>query len=263
MRGLQHDGGRGGAHRRPAICRWSKRRPWLLGGTGPVGQRVARLLAGAGRRFRVGLARVTARPSSLPQSDGADERIRISTHTTGTGSRVRSALKGVQLVISAGAVGGDNVARRSPPDCSTLQVAIDLNAVSPPGIEGTTRPIKAKPLDGALALRALGVGGLKMKIHKAAIARLFESNDQILDAEEVFSDRAAGWRANRSKCRAGKAPAYRSPSPSFLAGLHRRRLDLRVSCACASGRGAGPLARRESLELLRGPCPRPFFRSRR
>ena len=25
-----------------------------------------------------------------------------------------------------------------------------------------------------------------MKIHKAAIARLFESNDQILDAEEIF-----------------------------------------------------------------------------
>jgi hypothetical protein len=31
------------------------------------------------------------------------------------------------------------------------------------------------------------VGGLKMKIHKAAIARLFERNDLVLDAEEVFA----------------------------------------------------------------------------
>ena len=34
---------------------------------------------------------------------------------------------------------------------------------------------------------AIGVGQTKMKIHKAAIARLFESNDQVMDAEEVYS----------------------------------------------------------------------------
>ena len=32
---------------------------------------------------------------------------------------------------------------------------------------------------------ALGVGGLKMKIHKACIARLFERNDLVLDAETI------------------------------------------------------------------------------
>ena len=32
---------------------------------------------------------------------------------------------------------------------------------------------------------ALGVGGLKMKIHKACIARLFEKNDLVLDAETI------------------------------------------------------------------------------
>ena len=32
---------------------------------------------------------------------------------------------------------------------------------------------------------ALGVGGLKMKIHKACIARLFDRNDQVLDAETI------------------------------------------------------------------------------
>ena len=32
---------------------------------------------------------------------------------------------------------------------------------------------------------ALGVGNLKMKIHKACIARLFERNDLVLDAETI------------------------------------------------------------------------------
>jgi len=40
--------------------------------------------------------------------------------------------------------------------------------------------------DGIVSFGALGVGGLKMKIHRAAIARLFESNDQVLDAESIF-----------------------------------------------------------------------------
>jgi len=34
---------------------------------------------------------------------------------------------------------------------------------------------------------AVGVGDTKMKIHKAAVARLFERNDQVLDAEEVYA----------------------------------------------------------------------------
>ena len=33
---------------------------------------------------------------------------------------------------------------------------------------------------------ALGVGGVKMKIHKAAVRRLFTANDQVLDAETIF-----------------------------------------------------------------------------
>ena len=41
--------------------------------------------------------------------------------------------------------------------------------------------------DGVLCYGAIGVGGTKMKLHKAAIARLFERNDQVLDAEEVYA----------------------------------------------------------------------------
>jgi hypothetical protein len=39
--------------------------------------------------------------------------------------------------------------------------------------------------DGVMTFGALGVGKLKMKIHKAAIARLFERNDLVFDAETI------------------------------------------------------------------------------
>jgi hypothetical protein len=66
-------------------------------------------------------------------------------------------------------------------------VAIDLNAVPPLGIEGVELTDKAVVRDGVHCYGAIGVGGTKMKIHKAAIAKLFERNDQVLDAEEVYA----------------------------------------------------------------------------
>ena len=72
------------------------------------------------------------------------------------------------------------------PERSPLRMVIDLNAVPPVGIEGVEPSDDGVDRDGAISYGAIGVGGVKMKIHKAALARLFESNDQLLDAEEVF-----------------------------------------------------------------------------
>src|SRR5262249_17241282 len=66
-------------------------------------------------------------------------------------------------------------------------VAIDLNAVPPLGIEGVEASDKAAERDRLVCYGAIGVGGTKMKVHKAAVARLFESNDQGLDAEEGYA----------------------------------------------------------------------------
>ena len=66
-------------------------------------------------------------------------------------------------------------------------VPIDLNAVPPTGIAGIKPHEKAADQDGQICYGAIGVGGLKMKLHKAAIRRLFESNDVVLDAEQVFA----------------------------------------------------------------------------
>ncbi len=65
-------------------------------------------------------------------------------------------------------------------------VAIDLNAVPPAGLAGIEVTDKAVDRNGVACYGAIGVGGTKMKIHKAAIGRLFASNDQILDAEQLY-----------------------------------------------------------------------------
>jgi Fe2+ or Zn2+ uptake regulation protein len=32
-----------------------------------------------------------------------------------------------------------------------------------------------------------GSGGLKLKLHRACVAQLFQSSDQVLDAEEIYA----------------------------------------------------------------------------
>jgi hypothetical protein len=39
---------------------------------------------------------------------------------------------------------------------------------------------------GKILFGALGVGALKLALHRACIARLFEQNDLLLDAEEIY-----------------------------------------------------------------------------
>jgi hypothetical protein len=68
-----------------------------------------------------------------------------------------------------------------------LKLAIDLNAVPPTGIGGIQPTDKAVEKDGQICYGAIGVGGTKMKVHKAAINKLFETNNAVLDVEEVYN----------------------------------------------------------------------------
>jgi len=156
----------------------------VLAGTGPVGQRVARLLAREGAQVRVG-SRQESRSAAACDAiravvPGADLE---PVATTSSGELV-NAVEGRSLIFAAGAAGILLLPRAARP--KTLRVAIDLNAVPPLGIEGLEVSDKGKERDGVICYGAIGVGDTKMKIHKAAVARLFESNDQVLDAEEVY-----------------------------------------------------------------------------
>ncbi|MCA9165803.1 MAG: NAD(P)-binding domain-containing protein, partial [Planctomycetales bacterium] len=159
-------------------------RALVLAGTGPVGQRAARLLARQGAQVRIA-SRDRARSQKV--ADELQARIggaRFDAVQTSTADETAKALEDVQIVIAAGAAGVELLSESSRQQASALQVAIDLNAVPPLGIGGLKVTDKAESRDGVICYGAIGVGGTKMKIHKAALRRLFEANDQVLDAEE-------------------------------------------------------------------------------
>ncbi len=158
----------------------------ILGGTGPVGQRIVRMLAQEGVEVRVASRRISRAEGVCHRVAKAVSGARVTPHST-EGSDVASLVNGVQLVIAAGAAGIELLSAKARQSASSLQVAIDLNAVPPAGLGGIEPQDKAAKRDGQICYGALGVGGLKMKIHKAAIARLFQSNDVVLDAEEIYA----------------------------------------------------------------------------
>ena len=163
----------------------------VLAGTGPVGSRVARLLACRGARIRVGsrdLGRAEAVCRAIEQNCPAAD---ISPCLATDESALQAALDGVRLVVAAGPPGVELFPASLGRACPSLQMAIDLNAVPPLGIEGIPATAAGEMSAGIVVYGAIGVGGLKMKIHKRAIQRLFESNDVILDAEEVLELAAA------------------------------------------------------------------------
>jgi len=159
----------------------------VLAGTGPVGQRAAQLLANRGAKVRLAsrsLERAESACAAIAAKVGGE--VRITACETSTPARVEAACDGVALIIAGGAAGVQLLADSQWPSGETLQVAIDLNAVPPVGLAGVEPFDKAVERNGAICYGAIGVGGTKMKIHKAALARLFESNDQLLDTEAIY-----------------------------------------------------------------------------
>jgi hypothetical protein len=155
----------------------------VTAGTGPVGMRAAGLLAKAGADVTI-TSRRAVEASFL-------ERVRqrfggsIRAVTMTDAAQASAVLDGAALLVSAGPAGVCLVPRGAWAARAGLRVAADLNAVPPQGIEGVEAQDNGSERDGVIVFGALGIGGLKMKIHKACIARLFASNDAVLDAETI------------------------------------------------------------------------------
>lgn len=163
----------------------------VLGGTGPVGVRVAELLALEGTVVRVGsrsVERAGEACETIAGRLGAErlEGVTLEAVATGDAESVSSALSGASTVIAAGTTGVQLVSAETLAAAKDIQVAIDLNAVPPLGIEGVEMTDKAVEARGVVRYGAIGVGGTKMQIHTAALKRLFDSNDQVLDTEAIY-----------------------------------------------------------------------------
>jgi methylenetetrahydrofolate/methylenetetrahydromethanopterin dehydrogenase (NADP+) len=158
----------------------------VLGGTGPVGQRAARLLARQGSRVRLASRQLDRARKAADEVSTIVGNNSVTPVASGSDAELEAALVDAQVVIAAGAAGITLLPKAAREKATSLRVLVDLNAVPPLGIEGVQIADRGAERDGCYAYGALGVGATKMKVHKAAIAKLFTTNDAILDAEEVY-----------------------------------------------------------------------------
>jgi hypothetical protein len=160
------------------------RRVVITAGTGPVGVRAAGLFAKAG----ADVVLTSRRPGhSTEVIEGLRQRFGDSVRTVkmSDSSQAAAVIEDAQLVLNAGGAGICLVPRDAWAGRAGLRAIADLNAVPPLGVEGIAVNDDGVERESVTVFGALGVGKLKMKIHKACIARLFEQNDLVLDAETI------------------------------------------------------------------------------
>jgi hypothetical protein len=156
----------------------------VAAGTGPVGTRAAGLLARAG-------ADVVITSRQLERGTRVAEAVRqrfggtVGCVVMHDAAQAASVLEGAEVLLSAGPAGACLVPLDAWAGSAGLRIVVDLNAVPPPGVAGVEPHDDGVVRDGATVFGALAVGTLKMTIHKACLARLFERNDLVLDVEAI------------------------------------------------------------------------------
>jgi hypothetical protein len=161
------------------------KRAVVLAGTGPVGQRAAVMLAKEGARVSITsrqMARAEKACQDMKQRFGVDLSPIEARDSDARGKAIEQA----QIVFAAGAAGVELLEARHWQDNPSVELMADANATPPIGIGGTDMMDRGIERNGKIVWGAIGFGTLKLALHRACIAKLFESNDQILDAEEIF-----------------------------------------------------------------------------
>jgi hypothetical protein len=162
------------------------KRAVVLGGSGPVGQRAAVLLAREGADVAL-----TGRKREVVQaaSDSIHSRFGIVTDPIEAPTNIErgAAIAGAQIVLATGAAGITLLEEKQWQDSRSLELIADANASPPAGIEGVGQNDRGLLKHGKIVFGSLGFGALKLALHRACVARLFEQNDLLLDAEEIYA----------------------------------------------------------------------------
>lgn len=173
-----------------AKARDLKGRRAVILGVGPVGLRSATLLAEEGVEVLA-----TSIPGDVlgtdsyrrPRGLAAAEQLGIDVREPADRAEMEAALEGANIVLTAGLAGVQVLRKEVWSTNAAIEVLGDYNAAEPLGIEGIEAGDDLAEREGKLALGALGIGGKKMKTHKACVRRLFERSDLVLNSDGVYA----------------------------------------------------------------------------
>jgi len=158
----------------------------VLAGTGPVGMRAAAMLAQEGADVTI-TSRSKERAEKAAQAIEARFGVKVRPVQGADEAARAKDLEGAQIVFAAGAIGVELVKISHWEGNPTIEAVADVNAQPPLGLEGIEATDKGKERDGKLCFGALGIGGLKLKLHRSCIGKLFESSEAVFDAEEIYA----------------------------------------------------------------------------
>jgi hypothetical protein len=162
------------------------KRAVIFAGTGPVGVRAAALLAKEGCQVIL-TSRNLGRAQDVCRAIQERFKLDVTPLDVRDDATAARALEGANIILTAGAAGIELVKKEAWTAVPSVEVVADVNAVPPTGVGGIKPTDDGKQREGRLAFGALGIGGLKMKIHRASVAKLFERNDLVLDVEEIYA----------------------------------------------------------------------------
>ncbi|MGB1800272.1 MAG: NADP-dependent methylenetetrahydromethanopterin/methylenetetrahydrofolate dehydrogenase [Gammaproteobacteria bacterium] len=159
----------------------------VLAGTGPVGQRAAIMLAKEGANEVVISSRQMAHAEQVCASIKGNFDVNIKPVEAADNDARAKLIEDAQLVFATGAAGIELLKQEHWENNDIIELMADANATPPVGIGGTDMMDKGENRNGKIIWGAIGFGTLKLALHKACIKKLFESNDQLFDAEEIFT----------------------------------------------------------------------------
>jgi len=158
----------------------------VLAGTGPVGIRAAILLAREGCEVFLSsrqLARAEEAAGHIRKNHGVEV---TPVEIAGAGDVAGVLAQGMNIAACCGAPGVQLLDLPTWSAASSLEIIADINAVSPLGVEGLKVTDNGKEREGKILYGAIAIGNLKMKVHRAAVRALFESNRLVLDFDSIY-----------------------------------------------------------------------------
>lgn len=158
----------------------------VLAGTGPVGQRAAVMLAQEGA-----VVSLTSRKleQAVKVCDAMKVRFGIDlTPVEAADDNARGkVIADANIVLATGAAGIELLTEEQWRHNTNIELIADANATPPLGIGGTDMMDKGIDRHGKIIWGAIGFGALKLALHRACIAKLFEANTQVFDAENIYA----------------------------------------------------------------------------
>ncbi|HFD11966.1 MAG TPA: methylenetetrahydrofolate dehydrogenase [Crenotrichaceae bacterium] len=158
----------------------------ILAGTGPVGQRAAVLLSKQGATVSLtsrSMSKAKKACSALSQQYGVE----LHPVQAQNNQQRSEVIQHAHIVFACGAAGISLLDEQQWSDLARLEIVVDANATPELGIQGVDMMDRGVKRHGKVCWGAIGFGVLKLALHRACIARLFEDNTTVLDAEQIYA----------------------------------------------------------------------------